>query len=100
MSRFDCQADRPIARDPFVKPDLNRLSTQQVGLKSGTSLARSSRSKQQHRSTEPKGEAPMSTTAIPQTTATTTTWNIDRAHSVVEFRVKHMMIAHVKGHFS
>ena len=42
----------------------------------------------------------MSTTAIPQTTSTTTTWNIDPAHSVVEFKVKHMMIAHVKGHFS
>ena len=42
----------------------------------------------------------MSTTAIPQTTPTTTTWNIDPAHSVVEFKVKHMMIAHVKGHFS
>jgi polyisoprenoid-binding protein YceI len=38
----------------------------------------------------------MSTAAIPQTTA----WNIDPAHSVAEFKVKHMMIAHVKGHFS
>jgi polyisoprenoid-binding protein YceI len=42
----------------------------------------------------------MSTTAIPQTTPTTTTWNIDPAHSVVELKVKHMMIAHVNGHFS
>lgn len=43
----------------------------------------------------------MSTTAIPQTIpSTTTTWNIDPAHSVAEFKVKHMMIAHVKGHFS
>ena len=42
----------------------------------------------------------MSTTAIPQTTTTTTTWNIDPAHSVAEFKVKHMMIAHVKGHFA
>lgn len=41
----------------------------------------------------------MSTTTIPQYT-TTTTWSIDPAHSVVEFKVKHMMIAHVKGHFS
>src|ERR1700739_2068631 len=41
----------------------------------------------------------MSTQAIPQT-ATTTTWNIDPAHSVAEFKVKHMMIAHVKGHFA
>jgi polyisoprenoid-binding protein YceI len=30
----------------------------------------------------------------------TTTWNIDPAHSVAEFKVKHMMIANVKGHFS
>lgn len=42
----------------------------------------------------------MSATAIPQTTATTTTWNIDPAHSVAEFKVKHLMIAHVKGYFS
>jgi polyisoprenoid-binding protein YceI len=42
----------------------------------------------------------MSTTAIPQTTTSTTTWNIDPAHSVAEFKVKHMMIANVKGHFS
>ena len=27
-------------------------------------------------------------------------WNIDPAHSVAEFKVKHMMIANVKGHFS
>src|SRR5215475_11564595 len=42
----------------------------------------------------------MSTTAMPQTTPSTTTWNIEAAHSVAEFKVKHMMIAHVKGHFS
>jgi polyisoprenoid-binding protein YceI len=30
----------------------------------------------------------------------TTTWNIDPAHTVAEFKVKHMMIANVKGHFS
>ena len=40
----------------------------------------------------------MSTLATPQTT--TTTWNIDPAHATAEFKVKHMMIAHVKGHFS
>jgi len=43
----------------------------------------------------------MSNTATliqPQTT--TTTWNIDPAHTVAEFKVKHMMIANVKGHFS
>jgi polyisoprenoid-binding protein YceI len=43
----------------------------------------------------------MSNTTIaapPQTS--TTTWNLDPAHSVAEFKVKHMMIANVKGHFS
>ena len=39
----------------------------------------------------------MSSLAIPQTT---TTWNIDPAHTSAEFKVKHMMISHVKGHFS
>lgn len=38
------------------------------------------------------------TTAMPQTS--TTTWNLDPAHSGAEFKVKHMMIANVKGHFS
>src|ERR1700751_422020 len=38
------------------------------------------------------------TPVLPQTT--TTTWNIDPAHTVDEFKVKHMMIANVKGHFS
>ena len=33
-------------------------------------------------------------------TAQKTIWNIDPAHSVAEFKVKHMMIANVKGHFS
>ncbi len=27
----------------------------------------------------------------------TTNWNIDPAHSVAEFKVKHMMISNVKG---
>jgi len=39
------------------------------------------------------------TTAAPPQTSTTT-WNIDPAHSVAEFKVKHMMIANVKGQFS
>ncbi len=39
----------------------------------------------------------MSTLAPPQTA--TTTWNIDPAHSVAEFKVKHMMISNVKGQF-
>jgi polyisoprenoid-binding protein YceI len=46
-------------------------------------------------------EATMSNTTtavLPQTS--TTTWNIDPAHSVAEFKVKHMMIANVKGQFS
>jgi polyisoprenoid-binding protein YceI len=37
------------------------------------------------------------TVALPQTS--TTTWNIDPAHSMAEFKVKHMMIANVKGQF-
>jgi polyisoprenoid-binding protein YceI len=40
----------------------------------------------------------MSTQVTPQTAAITT-WNIDPAHSVAEFKVKHMMISNVKGHF-
>lgn len=36
------------------------------------------------------------TTVLPQVT----TWNVDPAHSVAEFRVKHMMISNVKGHFA
>src|SRR4030088_448816 len=39
----------------------------------------------------------MSTLATPQTT--TTTWNIDPAHAVAEFKVKHMMISNVKEQF-
>lgn len=43
----------------------------------------------------------MTNTAIlaqPQTA--TTTWNIDPAHTIAEFKVKHMMISNVKGQFS
>jgi len=40
----------------------------------------------------------MSTLAIPQTSLTT--WNVDPAHASAEFKVKHMMIANVKGYFS
>jgi polyisoprenoid-binding protein YceI len=43
----------------------------------------------------------MAITATPvQTSTTTTTWNIDPAHSTAEFKVKHLMIANVKGQFS
>jgi polyisoprenoid-binding protein YceI len=38
----------------------------------------------------------MSTTVRPQVT----TWSIDPAHSVAEFKVRHMMISNVKGQFS
>jgi polyisoprenoid-binding protein YceI len=40
----------------------------------------------------------MSTLATPQTAVST--WNIDPVHSVAEFKVKHMMISNVKGHFA
>jgi polyisoprenoid-binding protein YceI len=40
----------------------------------------------------------MSTLTAPQV-STTTTWKIDPAHTVAEFKVKHMMISNVKGHF-
>lgn len=39
----------------------------------------------------------MSTLAMPQTS--TTSWNLDPAHSVAEFKVRHMMISNVKGRF-
>jgi polyisoprenoid-binding protein YceI len=35
-----------------------------------------------------------------ETTAATTTWNLDPAHSTAEFKVKHMMISNVKGKFT
>jgi polyisoprenoid-binding protein YceI len=38
----------------------------------------------------------MSTSVLPQTTA----WTVDPVHSVAEFKVKHMMISSVKGHFA
>jgi len=34
------------------------------------------------------------------TKSATTTWNVDAAHSVAEFKVKHMMISNVKGRFA
>ncbi len=40
----------------------------------------------------------MSTPVSPQTAGTT--WNIDPAHSGADFKVKHMMISNVKGHFA
>src|ERR1700758_2155815 len=41
----------------------------------------------------------MPNTAAPVQTSTTT-WKIDPAHSIAEFKVKHMMIANVTGQFS
>lgn len=42
----------------------------------------------------------MTTAATPTPTTTgTTTWNVDPAHSLVEFGVKHLMISTVKGRF-
>jgi polyisoprenoid-binding protein YceI len=40
------------------------------------------------------------TTAIPTQQQSTTTWNIDPAHTLVEFSAKHMMITTVKGRFA
>ena len=42
----------------------------------------------------------MSTATVVTPKASTTTWNIDPAHSVAEFKVKHMMISNVKGRFA
>jgi len=41
-----------------------------------------------------------STTTVDPPRTSTTTWKIDPAHSIAEFKVRHMMIANVKGHFS
>jgi polyisoprenoid-binding protein YceI len=38
--------------------------------------------------------------AQPQAQPAISIWNIDPVHSVAEFKVKHMMISHVKGHFT
>ena len=40
----------------------------------------------------------MSTQATPQTAVTT--WNVDAVHSAAGFKVRHMMISNVKGHFT
>ena len=42
----------------------------------------------------------ISMSALATHRTSTTTWNIDSAHAVVEFKVKHMMISNVKGHFA
>lgn len=40
----------------------------------------------------------MATLALPETG--TATWTIDPVHSAVEFKVRHMMVTNVKGHFT
>jgi polyisoprenoid-binding protein YceI len=40
------------------------------------------------------------TSASASAPGTVTTWNLDPAHSLAEFKVKHMMISNVKGSFS
>ena len=48
-----------------------------------------------------KGMITMTSTAtLVQPQTTTTTWYLDPVHTVAEFKVKHMMIANVKGNFS
>src|SRR5499427_6674843 len=42
----------------------------------------------------------MTTTTVDAPQISTTTWKVDTAHSVAEFKVKHMMISNVKGQFS
>ena len=46
----------------------------------------------------------MTSTTVSQTPAiaakSTSVWNLDPAHSVAEFKVRHMMISNVKGKFS
>jgi len=39
-------------------------------------------------------------TTAAETKSAVTTWNIDSQHASAEFKVKHMMIANVRGHFS
>jgi polyisoprenoid-binding protein YceI len=42
-----------------------------------------------------KGDDAMTDTTTAPAQTSTTTWNIDPAHSMAEFKVKHMMIANV-----
>ncbi len=42
----------------------------------------------------------MSTITAVTTTVPTGTWNVDPSHSSVEFQVKHLGIATVRGHFA
>jgi polyisoprenoid-binding protein YceI len=47
-----------------------------------------------------RNDAMTTTTTLAAAQTSTTTWKIDPAHSTAEFKVKHMMIANVKGQFS
>lgn len=38
--------------------------------------------------------------AVPQPLSAVSTWKVDPVHSVAEFKVKHLMISHVKGQFT
>jgi polyisoprenoid-binding protein YceI len=49
---------------------------------------------------ETKGMTTITNTTLAPAQTSTTTWNVDPAHSVAEFKVKHMMISNVKGRFS
>jgi len=42
----------------------------------------------------------MSTGTASQVTTGTTTWNIDPVHATAQFKVKHMMVSHVRGEFT
>src|ERR1700722_10273920 len=55
------------------------------------------KSTEQHGANHRKGNTTMSTTVA---TPAITTWNVDSTHSVVEFKVKHMMISNLKGNFT
>src|SRR5262245_65932594 len=46
--------------------------------------------------TVPSGVSPPATAAAPTTAAAT--WDIDTAHANAGFRVRHMMVSHVRGH--
>src|SRR6476659_10290514 len=37
---------------------------------------------------------------VPEAASQPSTWNLDPVHSTAEFKVKHMMISNVKGHFT
>ena len=44
--------------------------------------------------------ATTASSAVPTSSTSISTWNLDPAHSIAEFKVKHMMISNVKGQFT